>query len=664
MPHITPATRSPIEQGPSRRLKVVYLLIPTIVLLLTFSAFVPVLENGFVSWDDDSNLIENPHYRGLDWPHLRWMFTTFHMSLYRPLTWVSWGFDYWLWGMEPLGYHLTSLVVHAINALLVYLIAGRLLALSTYSSRSGTHIAVRMAAAVAALIFSLHPLRVEAVAWVSARNDLLSGLFSLLTVLWYLRAAAPGESPRRRAWSLTASVLFYALSLLSKGSMMTLPIVLLVLDVYPLRRLRPAPSTWFTPACRRVWIEKIPFLLLAAAAAVLAVHAKEQRAFLSSLDEYGSIERAIQATYGLAFYLCKTLLPVGLSPIYQIPAVPFDLGSGFFLMSAATVIIVSGGLVALRKRWPAGLASWICYIVILVPVLGIVQFGPQFVADRYSYMACLPWAILAGSSVTPYWHLANTSRLWIGGGIAGAILAVWGTLAWNQTQVWRDSETLWRHALAADPQSPIAHNSLGSALAARGQFTEAMKHFRKALELNPKHVKAYNNLGVALVSHGQLDEAAEAFRTAVTIDSQYAEAYYNLGHVLASQGELDDSIQHFRRAVEINPAYAKAYYSLGNVFARQGKMAEAAGHYRQAIAMDPDHAKAYVKLGAVLISQGAVEQAIEYFRHAIHIEPDSADAHENLGRALAAQGKTAEAAKHYEQALRILRTGANTSSSR
>lgn len=664
MPRVGVATRSPVEKRANHRLKIAYLLTPTIIVLLTVIAFAPVLQNGFVSWDDEGNLIENPSYRGLRWAQLHWMFTTFHMSLYRPVTWMSWGLDYLLWGMEPLGYHLTSLLIHAVNTLLVYLIAVRLLALSTHSFRPLGSKLLRIAAGFAALVFSLHPLRAEAVAWISARNDLLSGLFFLLTILWYLRAAATAEFSSRRRWSLSASAIFYALSLLSKGSGMTLPIVLLVLDVYPLRRLSAAPSRWFEARVRGVWLEKIPFLLLALGAAVLAVGAKGQRAFLSSLDEYGAIERSVQTTYGLAFYLWKTVFPIGLSPIYQIPAVPFDLTSGFFLLSAVAVLAASAGLVALKDRWPAGLASWICYIVILIPVLGIVQFGPQFVADRYSYMACLPWAILAGAGLAAYWHLANSARLWIGAGIAGVTLAVLGALSWNQAQIWRDSESLWRHALAADPQSAIAHNSLGSALALRGQFSEAKEHFLKALELNPDHVKAHNNLGVALVRHGQLDEAADAFRTALRIDSGYAEAYYNLGQVLASRGQLDESIEHFQRAVEIHPAYAKAYYSLGNSLARQGKVAEAVHQYRQTITIDPNHAKAYVKLGTALASQGAIEQAIGYLRQAINIEQDSADAHENLGRALAAQGETAEAAKHYEEALRILRAGANAKTPR
>ncbi|MGH7828942.1 MAG: hypothetical protein ACREP8_02080, partial [Candidatus Binatia bacterium] len=235
-------------------------LLPAFIPLATFIAFLPALQNGFVDWDDYKNLVENPHYRGLAWTELRWMFTTFHIGHYHPLTWMSFGLDYWLWGMDPMGYHLASLVLHAANALLFYFVSLRLLRLG-FSLPVLPQLSLPVAAAVAALFFSLHPLRVESVAWATERRDVLSGFFLLSTVLCYLRAITAAEGGQARWRWLAAAWIVYALALLSKAIGMTLPLILLILDVYPLKRLGGGRGKWFGLEARKVWWEKIPFLL-------------------------------------------------------------------------------------------------------------------------------------------------------------------------------------------------------------------------------------------------------------------------------------------------------------------------------------------------------------------------------------------------------------------
>src|SRR5213078_4351825 len=273
---------------------------PLLVVLFTLAAFLPTLQNQFVNWDDDKNFSDNPHYRGLGWSHLRWMWTTFHVGHYIPLTWMTLGMDYLLWGMSPFGYHLTSLLLHATNAGVFYFLVLRILTFAL-SNR-----ALALSAGFAALVFAIHPLRVESVAWATERRDVLSGLFYLLTILAYLRACERMDRGRRWYW---LSLALFICALLSKSMVVNLPVVLLILDVYPLRRLGGFMG-WWNPAVRRVYVEKIPFVLLAAAASVIAFKAQFLLQSTASLDQLSVLGRLAISAYGLSFYLWKMLLPV------------------------------------------------------------------------------------------------------------------------------------------------------------------------------------------------------------------------------------------------------------------------------------------------------------------------------------------------------------------
>lgn len=665
--------------------------VPLTIFFLTVIAFLPALNNGFVTWDDDKNLLENPHYRGLGWAELRWMFTTFYMSLYRPLTWITLGLDYLLWDMNPFGYHFTSLLLHAVNAVLFYLVALRLQGLALSDANAEEEFPRQIVAGFSALIFSLHPMRVEPVAWASARNDLLSGLFFLFTILCYLRAGTVGGSDTRRWLWMAAAVIVYGMSLLSKGVGITLPFVLLVIDVYPLRRLGGGAGKWFGSAARRVWWEKIPFLLLALGAGIIALLAKQEGEALKTLENYGLSSRLAQAFFGLTFYLWKTIVPVGLSPVYELPTQlnPWDWS---VISSGLVILAVSLGLIMARCRWPAGLAAWISYILLLAPVLGIAQSGPQIVADRYSYLSCLGWAIVAGGAV---WRPLTKSPLSRGtaifaGAICVALLLSLGALTWQQEQVWRDSEKLWRRVLDVTPNSSIGHNNLGNILARRDKLEEAVEHYRLALEINPAYAEAHHNLAYVLATQGKLRDAIQHYRKSLELGFEYAQAYHNLANAVAEQGGLQEAIEYYRRAIELDPAFPEAHERLGVVLARrgefeqaithfrkvlelspsrskthfylatalakQGLLQEAIEHFQEALTIQPSFAEAYHGLGRVMAAQGDLGKAVDLFRQAIRIQPEFAEAHQSLGQALADQGKKHEAAKHYQEALRLLRS--------
>src|SRR5437899_178650 len=396
--HSQPPPHERREPGPGALpQRCVSWLVPVLIASLTFAAFLPALQNQFVNLDDNDNFLDNPHYRGLAWTHLRWMWTT-HQGHYIPLTWMTLGLDYLLWGMNPVGYHLMSLLLHAANAVVFFFVVRRILTRALPSLSERGH-ALAVSAGFAALVFAIHPLRVESVAWVTERRDVLSGLFYLVTILVYLRACE-GEERGRRWYSLAVAT--FVLALLSKSMVVNLPVVLLILDVYHLRRLGGALGWWSEPA-RWVYVEKIPFVLLAAAASAIAVMAQSSVHAAASLAQLSALDRLAVAAYGLSFYLWKTIVPLNLSPLYELRP-PVNHGATPFILRYGVILAISAIVLALRRRVPGLLAAWVVYVVVLLPVLGIVQSGPQIAADRYTYLAGLGWAILAGAGLLSCWQ--------------------------------------------------------------------------------------------------------------------------------------------------------------------------------------------------------------------------------------------------------------------
>ena len=427
--------RPPRERG--RR------IVPVLVAAITFLAFLPVLRAGFVTWDDDRNFLENLAYRGLGWAQLRWMWTTFHMGHYVPLTWMTLGLDYELWGMNPAGYHLQNLLLHTANAVLVYFVARRILSLATASEWSSNALAA--CSAVAALLFAVHPLRVESVAWITERRDMLSLLFCLTSLLLYLRYV--GSDTTRRLWYLLSLVAF-ACALLSKATSVSLPAVLLILNVYPLRRIGGA-SGFSGGEARRVYAEVLPFAALGLAVSIvsiIALHPPTQLTFASKV--------AVSA-YSVWFYLSRTLIPVGLAPLYEMPKT-VDPIAARYLVSYVVVASLTLLAWAARRRYPGVTVAWAVFLAVLLPMLGIVQNGPQIAADRYTYHAAPALAILAAGALGA-WRAAALVR-------ATAIavpLALFGVLTWRQTGVWHDSERLWSRVLASTRLRPSRRSPWG-----------------------------------------------------------------------------------------------------------------------------------------------------------------------------------------------------------
>ena len=553
--------------------------VPWAIAALTVAVFSPALWNGFVDWDDQVNLLGNPFYRGLGWTQLRWMFTTTLMGPYIPMTWLSFGLDYVLWGMNPTGYHLTSLLLHAASAAALFLVARRLLALARPAAPPG---ALAAGATLAALAFALHPLRVESVAWATERRDVLSGLFLLLTVLAYLRAAAPAETAPRR-WRLLALACFIV-AILAKSIVMTLPAVLLVLDVYPLRRLGGAAG-WWTPAARRVWWEKLPFLLVGGLGAELSWWAVARSGFFKPSVAYSLAERAAVAAYAGAFYVVKTILPFGLTPLYEMPLRVRPLEPRF-LVSALAVVAVTAGVWLARRRWPAGLAAWMAYLVLLAPVSGLVHSGYQLAHDRYSYLSCLPFALLLGGLPLALARAGRGARRAAGAALAAGVLAL-AALTWQQVQVWQTSETLWAHAVAVDPRCAICHDELGAALLRRGQAAAAIPHFQRVLDLRPEMTRAEGAIGLALLQSGRPADAEVRLKRALDAHPDSVPYLYQLGTALFAQRRFGEAEHALRRAVALRPDAAEPRMALAETYLALGDPAQAREQYETARRLHP-----------------------------------------------------------------------------
>ena len=596
-------------------------VLPTLVVLATFAAFLPVLQNGFVDYDDRENIYENPDYRGIGPARIIWAFTTMLRAHYQPLSWVSLGLDYTVWGMNPYGYHLTNLLLHAASALIFYFVCRRLLRLAsppplatdpaalTASAFAGTTRAPReesgfaysLGAAVAALVFAIHPLRVESVAWVTERRDVLCGVFFLLAILMYLRA--PDEHGAERSRAVRWALVLHALALLSKVLAVTLPAVLLLLDVYPRRRLPADPRRWSERGSGRLVSEKIPFFLLSAIFAAIAPIAQRTSSSIEWVAGYGFLARLATPLYGLAIYLWKTIVPTGLSPLYPVP-VPFDPFEDRFLIAAAAVAAIAAVVWLLRHRAPALAAAGVYYAIVLFPMLGFVQIGVQIAADRFSYLPSLGIAALAGGAVMLVWRASEESRLPREAGeaalaCAAVVVFLLGARTFGQCFAWRDSVTLWKQALFVDPTVPELQNWIGLSLRDAGRIPEAIEHYREALRLREGYTGARVNLANALVINGQDEDAIEEFKRSESMAAEVPEALHNWGLAYVRTGRPADAVPRLASALALRPSMVMTSSLLASAYLDTARAGDALRVLQDGISYGPPTDDLSARLAAI-----------------------------------------------------------------
>ncbi|HEX3701985.1 MAG TPA: tetratricopeptide repeat protein [Vicinamibacterales bacterium] len=509
----------------------------------TAVAFLPALRNGFVNYDDDRLVLHNPHLAQPLLDRLGWMWSTTFLGHYQPLTWLSLSLDYALGGLTPFAYHLDSLCWHVAAAMLLYGLLVDLL------KRSGALTPadapwVAICAAVGALFWSIHPLRVESVAWVAERRDVVSVVFLLLAARAYLRAVDNGLAPLRSIRWFVASCTCLLLSLLAKAWGMSFFVTLIALDVMPLSRLPLGREAFTDRRYRPVWIQKIPYALLGVAAGALAWFAQRREPdTMVAVADWTWSARVLQAAYGLCFYVRKTIWPAHLAVMYGRPN-PIDGWPAVFPVSLGLVAAAVVVIVWQARRHAAVAMAALAYAATVAPVLGFAQSGPQLVADRYAYVSSLPFSALLAAAL----FALPRQRRSVGRAVAAGCLAALAIATWTGTTVWHDSERLWAHALSVGESSYTAHMDYGQTLRASGRTDEAIVHYRIAAELQPSSGNAWYNLANALKAKGQLDDAERGYRTAIEHLDWKVGARVNLGNLYFGRGQLAPAIEQYRAA--------------------------------------------------------------------------------------------------------------------
>ena len=600
--------------------------------LCVWAVFGQTLHYDFVNFDDDKVVYENPTVsKGLTVQSIPWAFTHSQVGHWDPLTTLSHMLDCSLFGLHPWGHHLGNVVLHTVAVILLFLMMKELTGAFWES-------------AFVAAIFAVHPLRVESVAWITERKDLLSGVFFMLTLWMYARHVRRPQSKRYYIWV----VLLFLLGLLSKSMLVTLPFVLLLLDYWPLKRFEARDGTDRPVGRREVLLEKIPLLLISLIFA--SVQMTSAGPGLLTLEKVPLAQRLGNAAISYVVYLRQMVWPADLAVFYPHPL--GNLHVEDVVMAGTLLCAVSAGVIVVRNRQPWLLVGWLWYLGMLVPVIGIVQSGDLARADRYTYLPQIGLYILAT------WGATDLCKKWshghlVLGSVAVTILGSLLAAAYVQTGNWKNNVSLWTHTLACTSGNYIAHFNFGHELGDHGKLDEAIEQFQKGLQITPDDAKAHYLLGVALAGKSRSDEAIKHYRRALQLEPDYPEAQNNLGFLLAGKGDRDEAIKHFERALQLRPDFAEADSNLGLALAEQGRMDEAIKHFEDLLRVRPDDPKAHNNLGNALAEQGNTADAISHWREAIRLKPDYSEAHCNLGIALTEQGKLDDAIQYFEKALSL-----------
>lgn len=628
-----------------------------IVIAAPLTAFAGVLRNGFVRWDDHFTFLNNTHIRRLDWDLVRWAWTTFFLGAYQPLAWMMYALEYQAWGLDPRGYHLVSLILHVAVAVALYVLTVALLERAFGRASSEFPARLRLMSGLAVALFGAHPLQTEVVAWATGQSYLACALFALLAVIAYLRAVAhESGGPRYGVWLVVSWMLFSA-SMLWHAVSLGLPLVLLLLNAFPLQRLGPGAGHPVHSSWRRVACELSPFVLMSALFALLGFLAKQLQGGVPATTWSDVPERIAQASYSVCYYPIKTVLPLGITTFYAKPA-RLSLADPLYLSCLLAVVGVTVTLVLVRRRWPALLGTWLSYVVILAPNSGIVPYGSVLVADRYSYLATMSGYVLLAGGLS---RIRSRSR---GARRLAGLLGVLGigalvALSRQQSAAWHDSVNFWSHALAhGGDGDPMVQIGLADALTRAGRQAEALPHVEAAQRLRISRPSLQIGLGDVFLLQGRNDEALTVYREALRRagdddDPLYNDARSNIGIVLFRQGRYDEARAAFSDVLRRNPEHINARLNLGAALIKQGRYDEARAAFSDVLRREPEHINARVNLGYALAAKGQLDEAIAQYRAVLRRDPDVAEAHNNLGEALVRQGLLNEAAAEFRLALQI-----------
>ena len=580
----------------------------------TFAVYSQVQDHEFINYDDDKYVTNNEYVKaGFTRDSVGWALTTSYNSNWHPMTWLSHMLDAQLFGPNSKGHHLTNLLFHIANVLLLFLV---LLRMTGALWQSG----------FVAALFALHPLNVESVAWVAERKNVLSTFFWLLTMWAYIRYA---QKTNLKRYSLV--ILFFAMGLMSKPMLVTLPFVLLLLDYWPLRRLQSDRRT----AISRLVYEKIPLLVLVAGSVVTTLTVQKMGGALGSLNAFPIQERVINALVSYWLYLQKMIWPGGLAIFYAHPENTLSVWKG--LATAALLALVTTAAIRLARRAPYFAVGWFWYLGTLIPVIQLVQTGSIAMADRYAYVP------LIGIFIIIAWGLPELLAKWrLRSRILTIAAGIWIStlmlMTWNQVSHWKNSITIFSHAIEVTdieyPDFLLAHNNLANALLAEGRTGKAISHYKMAINLMPDYAVNHSHLANALFAEQKTEEAISHFKMAIELMPDYAIAHNNLGTVLLAEQKTEEAISHYKTAVKLLPDYATAHYNLGFALMKGKKTGEAIFHFKMAIQLKPNNTNAHSNLGNALLAEQKTKEAISHYKIAINLKPDNPLALQNFKMAL------------------------------
>lgn len=595
--------------------------------IVSLLVYLPALQNGFIpNWDDNIHILDNIHIRSFNLDFICWALTDYKTNLWHPVTWISHAVDYFFWGLNPFGHHLTNILIHAVNTGIVVLLAARLIQLAVLDENSKStgkqNISmVLIASTVTGLLFGLHPLHVESVAWVSERKDLLYSLFYMLSISYYIRHVTLNLTDSSHRICLLShpyqlSLLMFVLSVASKPMAVTLPVVLLLLDWYPLQRLKNRD------ALPGLVLEKLPFILLSAMVAVITVIAQKDAGGLRSLHEAPLVFRFLVAMKSITLYLCNVIAPTRLLPLHLYPT-DHALLKPEYLIPPILLLTVTAACIYLKTHRFLT-ATWLIFITMLLPVLGLFQAGGQSMADRFMYLASVAPFMLIGLSIAYFWSHSTVSA-------AKAIVTLLA-IAWicflthttiRQIAIWKNGAILWDYLIGSNPASDATvYLMRAEAYEKQGMVDKALADYATVIEVNSKFDAAYSYRGLLFLNTGQYENAIADFTTAISLVPDNAHAYNNRGKAYRLIGRTEPALQDINKAIGIKPTYYPAYVNRGNVMKSLGQFGNAVADFTSALALNPDlpdvifaRGEAYMKIGnkdsAMLDYKAACSKGLE-----------------------------------------------------
>lgn len=586
-----------------------------ILAVVTMTIYWPLRNADFINYDDSEYLTENRNVKGgLTLDGVRWAFRTTIVSNWHPLTWVSHMADITFFGMHSGSHHMVNVALHILNTLLLFLILRRMTG-ELWKS------------ALVAALFAVHPLHVESVAWISERKDMLSTFFWMLTLWAYISYCG-----KRSAKKYAIVLLFFTLGLLSKPMVVTLPCVLLLLDFWPLGRLKLFEGNIAEKMHRLISLvtEKIPFFMLSVVSSLVTYWVQKSGGAVNSWEVFPLPTRLGNAVVSYVSYLIKMIWPFRLSVFYPHHGQP---PIGIVFLACLLLMVISIAAVHRLKEMPYFTVGWLWYLGTLVPVIGIIQVGSQGMADRYTYISLIGIFISLVWGVSDIVKRVNLKKV-VYLSIVIAIFVILIASSRSQVRYWKDSVSLFEHAIQVTRNNDLAYHNLGLALDKNGKFREAIYQFKKALRLQPNDHITHHNLARSLDKIGETDQARAHYLEALRLKPDFAKGYANLGNSQMHQGEIDAATASFTKAIELKPNLVEAWYNMGVLMLRMGKNRKAAYYFTKAIQIDLRFSEAYNNLGVANLRMGRIREAADYFAQAIRIDPKNEAALNNIKKIL------------------------------